>query len=378
MGNLVRHFLFAIALSATFTIWMPGSSVLLVLEALLLSGCAVALLCGCGMHRKALPGLWPVPTWGAIQLVTGTTEITSATVNATLNWASLAAAYLLARTSYGERLTAKFVTPSTRLAIAVVAVGALQWFTSGGRYFWIWDSGSPSVFGPFSSRNHFATYAVLFLPAVVWKAVQAAAGWWWALGGAMMFASLVASGSRGGVAAAMLVLGVTGFVLARDFRDQLRKVALFAAGATLLCLAFGWEILAAKLKDNDPLRYRREMISSAAHMLVDQPLWGSGLGSFQGRYPAYAQFDSGYFVNSAHCDWLEWGAEGGIPLLAFLVLFFGSTVRAALRSGWGIGLVGVYLHACVDYPFARFGVAIWVVLVAAAAEAFSSRSRSPT
>jgi hypothetical protein len=41
-----------------------------------------------------------------------------------------------------------------------------------------------------------------------------------------------------------------------------------------------------------------------------------------------------------------------------LVVFFWS-LRPAIRSIWGLGVVAVGLHALVDYPFARFGVCGW-------------------
>ena len=48
---------------------------------------------------------------------------------------------------------------------------------------------------------------------------------------------------------------------------------------------------------------------------------GFGLGTFETVYPHFALFDIGLIVNHAHNDWLEWAAEGGVPLaLALLSL----------------------------------------------------------
>jgi O-antigen ligase len=66
-------------------------------------------------------------------------------------------------------------------------------------------------------------------------------------------------------------------------------------------------------------------------------------------------------VEHAHNDWLEWAAEGGLPYaLAWLVVAV-SVVRPAVRSMWGLGVLAVFLHAFVDYPFARFGVSAWTM-----------------
>jgi len=45
-----------------------------------------------------------------------------------------------------------------------------------------------------------------------------------------------------------------------------------------------------------------------------------------------------------------------------------AAARPALRSIWGIGIVAVFLHALVDYPFARFGVAAWLFILVGALE----------
>ena len=94
-------------------------------------------------------------------------------------------------------------------------------------------------------------------------------------------------------------------------------------------------------------------------------------------YPAYAVFDNGYYVNHAHNDWAEWAAEGGLPFLLLLGAIATVSSLAAIRSGWGLGLVVVYVHALVDFPMQRTGLAIWVFVIGAmlAAEPFESKRR---
>jgi O-antigen ligase len=175
---------------------------------------------------------------------------------------------------------------------------------------------------------------------------------------------VAASGSRAG-AALMLVELVLFALLSR--RQLGRKVML--SGVILIGLGVGvagWTHLAGKLKDSDPWRYRREMLSSAIAMATDRPVLGYGLGSYPDVYPAYAQFDSGHRVNHAHNDWAEWAAEGGLPFLALLLVLVSSLMPAAIRHPWALGLPFVCAHALVDYPFQRIGVVFWFVVIAAA------------
>jgi O-antigen ligase len=86
-------------------------------------------------------------------------------------------------------------------------------------------------------------------------------------------------------------------------------------------------------------------------MVRERPLAGFGLGTWAEAYPKYARFDDGNFVNQAHDDWAQWAVEGGVPLFVAMLAIVGMVGRGALRSLWGIGLMAVFLHAVVDYPF---------------------------
>ena len=81
--------------------------------------------------------------------------------------------------------------------------------------------------------------------------------------------------------------------------------------------------------------------------------------------PLYAIVDIGAFANQAHNDWLQWAAEGGVPfsiMLASLVLW---SLRPAFHSIWGLGVLAVFLHAIVDFPFSRPALGSWPILILA-------------
>ncbi len=48
----------------------------------------------------------------------------------------------------------------------------------------------------------------------------------------------------------------------------------------------------------------------------------------------------------------------------------------AVRSVWGIGILAVFLHALVDYPFVRFGLMAWNFALIGALSAASVREGS--
>ena len=139
----------------------------------------------------------------------------------------------------------------------------------------------------------------------------------------------------------------------------------------------GWRVLLDRFQQPDPFVHRREMLLSSLAMAKERPWLGFGLGTFEKAYPAYATFDIGLTVNHAHNDWAEWLAEGGLPFLLMLASVAAWAVRPAIRSLWGIGLLSVFLHALVDYPMQRLGLAAWIfVMLGALAAQERERRRS--
>jgi O-antigen ligase len=199
-----------------------------------------------------------------------------------------------------------------------------------------------------------------------------------AMAGAM-YASVIASTSRAGAALATLEIIAVLAIAAIGKQVSPRRLghaALLLAGCALIfTAAAGWETLFERLRSPDPFVLRREMLASALAMARERPWLGFGLGTFQTAYPAYALFDIGLIVNHAHNDWAEWLAEGGAPFLALLLGVAVWSVRPAVRSVWGIGVLSVFLHALVDYPMQRLGLAAWVfVFLGALAAAHEPRS----
>ena len=117
------------------------------------------------------------------------------------------------------------------------------------------------------------------------------------------------------------------------------------------------------------MAFRRELDISSLHMIADHPWFGTGAGTWPVAYPKYAIVDAGLFANQAHCDWLQWAAEGGIPLTVLLAGLFVWAVRSSLNGPypriWGLGIVSVFIHACVDYPFSRPALGSWCIVMLA-------------
>jgi O-antigen ligase len=158
-------------------------------------------------------------------------------------------------------------------------------------------------------------------------------------------------------------------------RDRGRTLVFTAAVLVLATLA-GAETLLGRFASSDPLADRDQIYSSTLAMIAERP-WGYGLGTFASVYPEFALFDSGYSIDHAHNDWLEWTAEGGLGFAAIWAVLFGPTLAKVRKQFWGLGIPAVLLHAVVDFPTARLGIAAWLFFLLGAVERSHPPQPSP-
>jgi O-antigen ligase len=316
---------------------------------------------------------------GAVQLLSGASVYRYATLDAWTRTVGLVATVYLARAvlaTSAVRMT--FLRAFVKFAAVVSAAAVLTYFTSPGKILWVFPSPYPDTWGPFLSRNDFAAFLELAFPVALWLGLAAPrsrrelekqrrkntahsslvrdgdssylfiAAW--------LLAAGLASASRAGSA----LLAAEALLILTTFGAR-RSAIKFGVVSVLLIAVVGVSTLLHRWEDSDPLQFRREIQQSAVEMIRERPLAGFGLGTFVRVYPAHARFDLGALVDHAHNDWLEWAAEGGLPYALAWVVVAASIARPAARSIWGWGVIAIFLHAFVDYPFARFGVSAWTM-----------------
>jgi O-antigen ligase len=329
-----------------------------------------------------------ISLWGFAQLAIGATVYRYATSDAALRaMACGATAWVAATTLRDARWRWRFLSAFAWFGCALSLVSVVAYFTSPGRILWVFASPYPDVWGPFLSRNDFAGFMELSFPVALLLALDrrtrdsrlgtvAIPDWVperfpvWVP--AWMLAAGLASGSRAG---AILLLTEAGVILGLISRR--RAAAKFLAWTLLLAVVAGAGTLVGRFAEKDSWRYRREIAASTVNLIEAHPWRGYGLGTYSYVYPAYATFDIGAVVEHAHNQWLEWAAEGGIPLaLVWLTLAVGMSVRA-VRSVWGIGILAAFLHALVDYPFVRCGLTAWDFALIGALHAAAVRKAGP-
>jgi O-antigen ligase len=282
--------------------------------------------------------------WALLQVGLGISIDPQRSLEASLQWTLNCASFSLALALTGDRiLRRRFLTAHLLFALLVAVAGVIALFTVG-------------QLGPFAYYNQFAAFLepalALAIAASIWDHRRPLL---WILAAAALFACVVAGGSRAGSVlclALLVLLPLIAFARGRMRTRALARVAILGlASATVLVAVVGWEKIWQRLQEPHPYALRANLVRSSLAMVRDRPLTGFGLGAWSSAYPAYARYDDGTFVNQAHNDWVQWAVEGGVPFFVLMLIAVLVLARPAWRSLWGLGLMAVFLHALVDYPF---------------------------
>ena len=209
-----------------------------------------------------------------------------------------------------------------------------------------WEPGGPEALmyeerlshanptGAFGLTNVFATFAgaaVVGLAACVF-----APGWsvWGRLvtgaGAGVSGWALVATGSKGGIGAALLAAGVL-LAVWRIRADWVgRAVVLAAVGVVLVVGVRG--AIGGGLGEKS-LLFRAQYQAGAAAVIAESPVVGVGAGNFQDAYSRLKPAGAVEDVTSTHSVWLDWVAMLGLGGAA--LVFVSGLGWWSLGGAWG-------------------------------------------
>jgi O-antigen ligase len=287
----------------------------------------------------------------------------------------------------------RFGVPGRMIPVAIAAViisaslMAVLALVQGGEHE-PWD-----LVGRFLNENSYAAYANLVFPVALGAARSMHArarrehqrsdpSLLLYFLSALLAVSVLLCGSRAGAMVAVLIM--VAWILAewlssKGRRSRLqfcfRAICLVVVVVSLLFL-FGPERLVEAALD---LRQyivpdsvaRFSAAYGAWRMFLARPLFGIGAGAFQAAFPYFRAEGLYGFYRHAHNDWVQWLAELGVLgssiAVAALVTVWPRRDRLVhhgpsrwIRLGMWIGLAGVSLHACIDFPFRIPGIAVLV------------------
>jgi O-antigen ligase len=303
----------------------------------------------------------------------------------------------------------KLASALTIFGVVLALVGIIQKPLYAGRIYGFWtpeEAGSP--FGPFVNQNHFAGWMLMILPlalgylcAALARAMRRKEPTWrgrliWLLTReankliltagaiAIMGLALVLTFSRSGIIAFGLALLVMGWLVVRQLPGRGRK--LIAAGylvllAITLVAWVGPDALVHRFVNGAFEDGRLGAWADARDTIGRHWLTGTGLNTYQFSNLVYQRHDMTAFVSSAHNDYLQVAAEGGLLVTlpaAICVALFIRDVRRRLREDKGssaywfragavTALVAIGLQETVEFSLQMPGNAALLAVVSAIA-----------
>jgi O-antigen ligase len=283
-----------------------------------------------------------------------------------------------------ETLSRGGVRLVTRAVIAggfvLAAVAMAARVTSPRLLLWTWRPEDPGALplGPFVNRNHFATWMLMgaalasgYAMAHLRTHLQHPRGYRLRLAAVLadgaallmmaaifaMTAGLVASASRSAALGAVTALAFGWWMSPRTAGNTAGPAVLLLA----VIAAAGWaqsEQLLARLGTTQPAVGRPTIWRESLPVVRDFWLTGTGAGTYPRAMLQYQQTRSTFFFNTAHNEYLQVAAEGGLLLVVPVLVALGAGVRAArqtlgdrgtglfwIRLGAAAGLVGALVQS---------------------------------
>jgi O-antigen ligase len=384
----------AILIFGILTLWVPGRWALSVFQVAICALSIARIVQSSGQRRglNAHPVgvlLAMVAVWGIVQAAMGWSVEALTTHQAALDWIVNLVAFSLAVDHASDpRRSDRFLRTVLWFAAGLAVFAIFTALTSRPGYaFWVFPLEQDVLtLGPFVYHNQYAAFVEAILPLAILRAILdrgRAIGY--AAVAVLLFASVVVGGSRTGTFLCLAeILLIPAFAYAKRLIPATAFVRVAAGSFAAIALAVaiaGWQAIWMRLQEPNPYAVRANLVRSSVAMFRDRPWTGFGLGTWSVAYPHYALYDDGQFVNQAHNDWIQWAVEGGLPLFAIMLSIAIWSLRPAARVIWGLGIVAVFLHCLIDYPFqqrpalAAFFFA-WLGVVAAAGDGITASTRA--
>lgn len=358
--------------------WFVGSALTaLLLIALAIVGCSSMFISQAFQVYSLSKLMLAYFVWLFVVAFTSTVPNTSMMSLAIL--AGMPVLYLMA----SNATTFPEIWKNLRIMLFITAVGLALWA--------IWqvkdNIGYGHAVGPLVDRNSFAALMnLLWFPAAylfLANKFNSSYKFTSIFGGGLFVIStaLFATASRGGIGTWLLLLPI---ILWAGYRHSKSK-QLIAATLLIAILAFfcsatflhssvasrtfqiGPSNQVGQLSQDASTSARLMMWQSTAKMAMDYPIVGTGWGTFAGYYPTYrSPLENTTSGVSAHNDYLQFAAEGGIPALLILMgigLGLLLQLRKSLKrpsfddaglesTALLLGVLALFIQATVNFIFA--------------------------
>ena len=266
-------------------------------------------------------------------------------------------------------------------------VSIIQRLDGTGKLLWLVEprvnKAPVDFFGPYAYRANAAQYFNLLWPATL--------GFWWTFERArkrisdagngrlsryhhlllacvvLMAVCPIITTSRGGaiIMVGLSTLAVVVLGMAHWRQSWLSKICVFGFMAIIIWLALliGWHELGPRMEMfSQGLQDRNSLSYVGKCMADDNPVFGTGAGTFQTMFQLYQSSNTEFLLAQMHNDWMETRITFGWVGFAMIVSALAACLVRWFFSGGNHGnkyfvmlmwcaLAGSLLHAWYDFPF---------------------------
>ncbi len=261
------------------------------------------------------------------------------------------------------------------IAVAILAVWAIV------QFFILPDKYGPRIHHPLHNPNTLAGIFTLFLLPVIgefFTSIKPKKRIVFLLLAMLFFAGVLVTNSRGA-----MLSGLIAFILLCLFiaREKGFFKSLIIIGASFLAVYFLTHLSDSVEKFHtfeqlSSVNVRMEIWTSTWQMIKDNPLWGTGLGSFYAFYPEYRSIldrSAGFWVHSDPLQfWVELGFLGVIIFYALLIAILWRSILAFKNTKYRIeillpffGLFACLLHTHITFHLYQPAILIPLALLLA-------------
>lgn len=201
------------------------------------------------------------------------------------------------------------------------------------------------------------------------------------LGLIIMFIGLILTRSRMGNSAFFISLAAVSFLALFIYKNppknlRLLIISFFVLDLLLIGSIFGVEKVKQRLVETSlASETRDEVVRDSIPIILEQPIWGSGGGSFYSSFPRYHPEVYSGFYDHAHNDYIQFAVELGLPITLMLggmilyCLFVSlrtmKTRRTPLFQGiafaCSMAILHMLLHSTVDFSLQSPAIAVLFV-----------------
>ncbi len=329
---------------------------------------------------------------------------------ALLRLLSILAVFCLVREVFDKKMIVRFIILVVSLGSILSILGLAQYFLGLNHSWWI-----PNQFiaATYVNHNHFSGYLELVIPLIIGLLLAYKS---WPVQGnykkilrilliailAIVILAFVFSQSRGAwVCLTVSVIFMAVVLVRKKFLSKTRLlIFLFCIILGAVYIAGGEDAVTKRFRtfqdfnSENFIDGRMRIWEGSIEIIKNNPVIGTGIGTFVWAFPQYRQKELNVRARFAHNDYLHIAAEMGIMAALLMIFIFGYlivygvkrvshkyanrfsqpkklfSIRDGILLGCAVGILSLSLHGLVDF---NFHILANILMVAALAGIITSR-----